>query len=118
MQARTAAIVSMIDSLVTTNSFAAQHSKETPLGEMRFLDHLISWPDFQCSRQPGAEQPTGRRSQNQADDDEGQCHREFVPTALPRCCPAGQSGHAGHGVRWMAGDCLSAKANSPPTRGR
>ena len=54
--------------------------------------------------QPGGEQPTGWRSQNQADDDEGQCHREFVPTALPRCWPAGQSGHAGHGVRWMAGD--------------
>src|SRR3954467_3864811 len=68
--------------------------------------------------QPGAEQPTGWRSQNQADDDEGQCHREFVPTALPRCWPAGQSGHAGHGVRWMAGDSLSAKVNSPPTCGR
>ena len=54
--------------------------------------------------QPAAEQPTGWRSQNQADDDEGQCHRKFVPTALPRCWPAGQSGHAGHGVRWMAGD--------------
>ena len=54
--------------------------------------------------QPGGEQPTGWRSQNQANDDEGQCHREFVPTALPRCWPAGQSGHAGHGVRWMAGD--------------
>ena len=68
--------------------------------------------------QPGGEQPTGWRSQNQADDDEGQCHREFVPTALPRCWLAGQSGHAGHGVRWMAGDSLSAKVNSPPTCGR
>jgi hypothetical protein len=66
---------------------------------------------------PSAEQPTGWRSQNQADDDEGQCHREFVPTALPRCWQAGQSGHAGHGVRWMAGD-LSTKVNSPPTCGR
>ena len=27
--------------------------------------------------QSGGEQPTGWRSQNQADDDEGQCHREF-----------------------------------------
>ena len=71
---------------------------------------IISW-DIRRSRQPGAEQPTQWRSQNQADDNEGQ----FVPTALPRCWPAGQSGHAGHGVRWMAGDCLSAKANSPPT---
>jgi hypothetical protein len=67
---------------------------------------------------PGAEQPTEWRSQNQADEDEDQCHREFVPTALPRCSTAGQSGHAGHGVRWMAGDCLSAKVNSPPTCGR
>ena len=68
--------------------------------------------------QPGGEQPTGWRSQNQADDDEGQCHREFVPTALPRCWLAGQSGHAGHGVRWMAGNSLSTKVNSPPTCGR
>jgi hypothetical protein len=70
------------------------------------------------SRQPGAEQPTKWRSQNQADDNEGRCHRELVPTALPCCWSAGQSGHAGHGVRWMAGDSLSAKANSTPTRGR
>ena len=66
---------------------------------------------------PGGEQPTGWRSQNQADDDEGQYHREFVPTALPRCWLAGQSGHAGHGVRWIDGD-LSTKVNSPPTCGR
>ena len=43
---------------------------------------------------------------------------EFVPTALPRCWLAGQSGHAGHGVRSMAGDSLSTKVNSPPTGGR
>ena len=59
--------------------------------------------------QPSAEQPTGWRSQNQADDDEGQCHREFVLTALPRCWSAGQSGHAGHGVRWMAGNSFVGK---------
>ena len=29
--------------------------------------------------QPGAEPPTGWRSQNQADDDEGQCHRRVRP---------------------------------------
>ena len=60
------------------------------------------------------------RSANQAESNqpvEGQCHREFVPTALPRCWLAGQSGHAGHGVRWIDGD-LSTKVNSPPTCGR
>ena len=90
----------------------------------RLTLHRRAQPDLefepvrQLVGQPGAEQPTSWRSQNQADDDEGQCHREFVPTALPRYWPAGQSGHAGHGARWMAGDSLSAKANSPPTCGR
>jgi hypothetical protein len=60
------------------------------------------------------------RSANQAASNQPvriKCHREFVLTALPRCWLAGQSWHAGHGVRWMAGD-LSTKVNSPPTCGR
>ena len=67
----------------------------------RSLYFFQTSPEFFASGQvgqPGAEQPTGWRSQKQANDDEGQCHREFVPTALPPCWLAGQSGHAGHGV--------------------
>ena len=33
-------------------------------------------------------------------------------------CLAGQSGHAGQGAMWIAGDCLSTKVNSSLTRRR
>ena len=45
----------------------------------------------------------GRPRPSPGADGTGMSGSEFVPTALPHCWPAGQSGHAGHGAMWIAG---------------
>src|SRR4029079_15694461 len=57
--ARAAAIVSLIDTLVTTNSCLCRLCKETPLGEMRFLDH---------AHLPGSDRPANQAPSNQPSD--------------------------------------------------
>ena len=87
--ARTAAIVSMIDSLVTTNSFAASALKANAARRDEVpRPRSISWPDFRRSLSPFPNRVSAK--QTFCDERHSVPVTRFTPKSLPR-------GHFGMG---------------------